>query len=92
MSALSRYSRSGALGIAAIVLSSCISLPGQRTLASHRITGKTGEDTLLSGNLQCRVTPQTFARVQIGDHQTCVWEPWIGREPADRGRGGTASR
>jgi hypothetical protein len=45
------------------------------------VTGKSGEDTLVSSDGgTCRVTAKAFERVRIGDEHVCVWESTKGSD------------
>jgi hypothetical protein len=69
--------------LAAVVASACVPLPGNRALARRAVTGKQGENVLVSTDGSwCRVTAAAFARVQVGDDHTCAWQ-----EVADDGSG-----
>ena len=60
---------------AALLCSACVPLPGNRELSRRGVSGKQGEDTLVSfDGASCRVTADAFARVQVGDEHTCAWK------------------
>ena len=59
----------------ALACAACVPLPGNRELSRRPVSGKQGEDTLVSfDGASCRVAADAFARVQVGDEHTCAWK------------------
>lgn len=57
-----------------ILFLGCLPLPGGRSLSQQVVTGKTGEDTLVSRDGDsCVVPAKTFERIRIGDTHLCAW-------------------
>jgi len=63
------------LSLVTLLCSSCLPLPGGRSITQQEVAGKTGEDTLVarSGDT-CRVTAEVYERIRIGDAHVCLWQ------------------
>ena len=65
------------LGLAVLTslgAAACLPLPGGHTLQRREVVNKGGENRLVSRDgAFCRVTADTYERVQIGDQHTCAW-------------------
>lgn len=64
------------LALAAVAtMTACIPLPGGRTLSQRVVAGKVGDAFFVTHDgATCAVPQRTFARVQVGDTQTCAWQ------------------
>ena len=69
--------RPGFAPLAAALLSSaaCVPLPGHGYAARQLVVRKEGEDTLVAASgATCRVTGDTYEKVQVGDEHVCAWQ------------------